>query len=164
MRMIIRKIAFHLYELASWRDGRTFRALRRRLLEIALGQALPGLYVGPTVRFSGVDKLRIGRNVSMHYWSLFSADGGLTIGDNVSIAHRCSIMTTEHSFDDPTLLIKNQPVRSYPVVIGNDVWIGASVTILSGVTIVPAPSSLPVRWSPNPSLRDMSSSGAFPPG
>ena len=31
--------------------------------------------------------------------------------------------------------IKNHPVPTKPVVIGNDVWIGSDVTIMSGVTI-----------------------------
>jgi acetyltransferase-like isoleucine patch superfamily enzyme len=137
MHRIIKKIAFRLYLLVMRFDGRLMRHVRRKALEIAIGQKLPGFYIDPDVRISGVENLVIGRNVSLHYWSFISAHGGLTIGDDVAIGHGCSILATEHSFDDPRNTIKSQPIPFHPVVIGNDVWIGANVTILSGVTIGP---------------------------
>lgn len=137
MQRIVSKIAFRVYLLVMRFDGRLMRQLRRKALEIASGQSLPGFYIDPDVRISGVENLVVGRNVSLHYWSLVSAHGGLTIGDDVAIGHGCSILTTEHGFDDPCTAIKSQPITFHPVVIGNDVWIGANVTILSGVTIGP---------------------------
>ena len=77
----------------------------------------------------------MGANVSLHYWSRISAEGGLIIGTDVAIGHFCTILTTEHDFSDPTLPIKRQPLLHKPVTIGNDVWIGANVTILAGVEI-----------------------------
>ncbi len=44
-------------------------------------------------------------------------------------------MTTEHSFDDPDVPIRNQPIPFKPVKIGCNIWIGARVTILAGITI-----------------------------
>ena len=137
MTEIVRKLGFRAYLLASIFDGRLFRFLRRKTLEIATGQRLPGLFIDSDVRFSGVNRLKLGRNVSLHYWSFFSAGGGLTIGNDVAIGHGCSIMTSERSFDDPLLPIKEQPISMHPVIIGDDVWIGANVTILCGVTIGP---------------------------
>ena len=130
-----KKLAFRCYRAASHFDGRLMRQLRKWSLEIAVGIKLPGLFIDPAVRFDSLDNLKIGKNVSFHPWSLFSASGGLTIGDNVSIGHRCSILTTEHQFEDPAVLIKFQPVTFLPVVIGDDVWIGAGVIILAGVTL-----------------------------
>lgn len=135
MERIIRKIAFRLYLVASWLDGRLFRYLRRKTLEIALGQPLPGLYTDSDVRISGINTLRMGRNVSLHCWSFLSVQGGLTIGNDVAIGHGCSILTTEHGYSDLDVPIKSQPVSPSPVSIGNDVWIGANVTILAGVTL-----------------------------
>lgn len=137
MGLILRKLAFRVYLLAMRFEGRIMRLLRRKALEAATGQVLPGFYIDADVRISGVDNLVIGRNVSLHCWSFVSAQGGLTIGDDVAIGHGCSILTTEHGFADSTIAIKSQPVTFNPVVIGNDVWIGANVTILSGVTIGP---------------------------
>lgn len=105
--------------------------------EASVCQVPPELHVDADVRISSVENPVIGRNVSLHCWSFVSAQGGLTIGDDVAIGHRCSILTTEHGFDDPSVAIKSQPITFHPVVIGNDVWIGANVTILAGVTIGP---------------------------
>lgn len=137
MERIFRKIGFRFYLLAMQFDSRLMRLLRRKSLEIATGQPLPGFYIDADVRIAGVENLSIGRNVSMHYWSYFSAQGGLKIGNDVAIGHGCSILTTEHGFDDPNVAIKSQPITAHPVVIGDDVWIGARVTILSGVILGP---------------------------
>lgn len=137
MSRLLRKLSFRLYLAASWFDGRLFRAIRRRALEGATGCKAPGLFIDPFVRISGVENLKLGRNVSLHYWSRFSAEGGLSIGDEVAIGHLCTILTTEHDFSDETRPIKEQPLIQRPVTIGDDVWIGSNVTILAGVTIGP---------------------------
>jgi acetyltransferase-like isoleucine patch superfamily enzyme len=137
MGRIIRKLGFRAYLLGMRLDGRIMRLWRRKALEIATGRPLPGLYIGSDVRIFDTENLVIGRNVSLHCWSFISAQGGLTIGDDVAIGHGCSILTTEHGFDDPAVAIKWQPITRHPVTIGDDVWIGANVTILAGVTIGP---------------------------
>ncbi len=137
MSRTVRKIGFRAYLLAMRFDGRVFRLWRRKALEMATGRPLPGLYIDSEVRIAGAEQLVMGRNVSLHCWSYLSAQGGLTIGNDVAIGHGCSIMTTEHGFDDPRAPIKSQPVTRHPVSIADDVWIGANVTILAGVTIGP---------------------------
>ncbi len=137
MTSLLRKLSFRLYLAASWFDGRLFRALRKRAIEGATGRKAPGLFVDPSVRISGVQNLRLGRNVSMHYWSYFSAEGGLSIGNDVAIGHFCNILTTNHDFSDATLPIKEQTLIHRPVTICDDVWIGSNVTILAGVSIGP---------------------------
>ena len=44
-------------------------------------------------------------------------------------------MATSHNFDDVNIPIKDQGVTISPVVIEDNVWIGAKATILAGVTI-----------------------------
>lgn len=137
MGRIIKKLGFRAYLVTMRFEGRVFRFLRRKALELATGHPLPGLYIDADVRIDGADKLVIGRNVSLHCWSFISAQGGLTIGNDVAIGHGCSILTTEHGFDDPNIPIKAQPISLGPVRISDDVWIGANVTILAGVTLGP---------------------------
>ena len=45
------------------------------------------------------------------------------------------IWTTNHIFDSTTQVIRVQGETLAPVTIANDVWIGASVVILPGVSI-----------------------------
>lgn len=137
MSKLFRKLSFRLYLAASWFDGRLPRALRKLAIEGATGRKAAGLYIDASVRLSGVENLLLGRNVSMHYWSYFSAQGGLMIGNDVAIGHSCTILTTEHDVSDASLPIKEQPLIHRPVMIGDDVWIGCNVTILAGVSLGP---------------------------
>lgn len=60
----------------------------------------------------------------------------VTIGKYVMMGPNCLIYTANHEFKDcnkPMCFQKWQ--KPEPVVIGNDVWIGARVIILPGVTI-----------------------------
>lgn len=61
--------------------------------------------------------------------------GPLKIGDNVMMGPEVIIMTNNHNFNktDIPMLAQGHTVKK--IVIGNDVWIGARVIILSGVSI-----------------------------
>jgi acetyltransferase-like isoleucine patch superfamily enzyme len=98
---------------------------------------LKGLVIDGSVIISGYPNLVMGTDVSIHHHSYISAEGGLTIGNNVSIGHRCSILTTEHAYADKSTAIKFQPVIGKPVHISDNVWLGANVTILAGVSLEP---------------------------
>lgn len=57
------------------------------------------------------------------------------IGKDCSIAPNCVIVGSNHSFKDATKSIKSQGAESIGIIIEDDVWIAANVTILDGVTI-----------------------------
>jgi galactoside O-acetyltransferase len=61
-------------------------------------------------------------------------DGGkVTFGDHVFIAPNCLFTTAEHALDAQQ---RNEGLEvALPITIGNNVWIGAGVTVLGGVTI-----------------------------
>jgi acetyltransferase-like isoleucine patch superfamily enzyme len=82
-----------------------------------------------------LENMQFGNNVSIHPMCYIDASGGLTIGSDVSIAHSTTIITFEHDFSQPSKYTKDVPIIQAPVIIGNDVWIGAGVRILAGVTI-----------------------------
>ncbi|AQR72918.1 acyltransferase [Sphingomonas sp. LM7] len=130
-----RRIAYRLYLLTLRGESQTFVKIRRVLLNVMLGKRHIGLNVFPDVFLEDVDGLELGDNVSINRSCNISCSGGITIGDDVSIAHGVSILTTEHGFDDPDVPIKRQPVSRHPVVIESDVWIGAKATVLAGVRI-----------------------------
>lgn len=94
------------------------------------------LYVGnnvsihPDVYLFNVDKLSIGDNVSIHPMSYIEAYGGVTIGNDVSIAHGVTIMSVTHNFSLLDIPIKDQSVKPMPIVICDNVWVGAKTVIL----------------------------------
>lgn len=52
-----------------------------------------------------------------------------------SIAPNVVIVGSNHVFSDPTKTIKSQGTSSKGIVVDDDVWIGANVTILDGVHV-----------------------------
>lgn len=61
--------------------------------------------------------------------------GGLRIGRYVKIAGQCVIIPSNHRFDNIDQSIFLQGEDSRGVVIEDDVWLGAGVRVLDGVTI-----------------------------
>jgi acetyltransferase-like isoleucine patch superfamily enzyme len=61
--------------------------------------------------------------------------GPVTIGNHVNLAQGITVTALNHNFEDTSKRIDEQGVSTKPVVIGDDVWIGANAVILPGVTI-----------------------------
>ena len=61
--------------------------------------------------------------------------GPVCIGNNVNLAQGITVTALNHNFEDTSRRIDEQGISTKPVVIGDDVWIGANAVILPGVTI-----------------------------
>ena len=75
----------------------------------------------------------VGDNFYANHGCVFLDAGGLYIGNNVLIGPLTGIYTPEHAFD-PVLRAQGYET-SYPITIGDNVWIGGSVSIVGPVTI-----------------------------
>ncbi len=79
--------------------------------------------------------VRMGHGVSInHHVTLDGGTRGIVIGNNTRLAAYTYAYAFNHGMA-PGRLIKDQPVRSRGIDIGEDVWIGAHVGIVDGVTI-----------------------------
>ena len=79
--------------------------------------------------------IRIGNNSAVGAQSFVGGQGGITIGNDVIMGPQVKIFSENHSFDQTDVLIRKQGETRKGVVIGDNCWIGAGVTILDGVTI-----------------------------
>lgn len=75
--------------------------------------------------------LRIGKRVFINSGCKFQDQGGITIGDDVLIGQNAVIATLNHAMDPA----RRGDMVPAPVRIGNQVWLGANVTLLPGVTV-----------------------------
>jgi acetyltransferase-like isoleucine patch superfamily enzyme len=79
--------------------------------------------------------LKIGDNVGINHYCFIGVRGDITIGNNVIFGPRVNIFSENHNYNNISIPIKNQGVTKGKTSIGNDVWIGANVSIMSGVKI-----------------------------
>lgn len=75
--------------------------------------------------------IHIGKNVFINSGCYFQDQGGITLKDGVLIGHNVVIATLNHHFVPE----KRKTTIPAPIVIGENVWIGAHATITGGVTI-----------------------------
>jgi acetyltransferase-like isoleucine patch superfamily enzyme len=61
--------------------------------------------------------------------------GPVTIGSHVNLAQGITVTALNHNFEDTNKQIDEQGISTNPVVIEDDIWIGANAVILPGVTI-----------------------------
>ena len=102
-----------------------------------------GVYLRPmSSDIKGLENLSVGDGTSIPKGStIYCTEAPLTIGRKVIFGPRPTIITGDHRIDivgkyiiDVTVNEK-LPENDAPVVIEDDVWCGANVTILKGVTI-----------------------------
>lgn len=101
--------------------------------EITIGKntiIMEGVIINP---FGG--KITIGNSCSINPYCVIYGHGGLNIGNFVRIATHTIIIPANHVFDSIDIPIYRQGLTTKGVVIEEDVWLGAGVTILDGVSI-----------------------------
>ncbi len=106
---------------------------RKALLEELLGRPLPDKAIihPPFYCTSGVGT-RLGVRTSVGQACSFLDLGGITIGDRTMISPKVTLVTEGHPVD---LAERYAHVTVAPIVIEEDVWIGAAATVLPGVRI-----------------------------
>lgn len=79
--------------------------------------------------------ITIGDRSALGAGSFLGGQGGIHIGSDVIMGPGVRIFSENHRFDALDQPIRTQGVRRRGVSIGDDCWIGASVTIVDGVKI-----------------------------
>ena len=92
--------------------------------------------IGSNTILWGTGTIVIGDNshIGENSWIYSNCNGGVTIGDDVNVAANLYLIDSNHKFEKGQL-IREQDLESEHISIGNDVWIGANVTIIKGARI-----------------------------
>ena len=98
--------------------------------------------VAPKCEFVGIENIYLGSRVALGTGlTVLSTRAKVRIGDDVMFGPNVTIVTGDHRIDIPGRTMysvrddEKSPENDRDVVIENDVWIGANVIILKGVTI-----------------------------
>jgi virginiamycin A acetyltransferase len=103
-------------------------------------------YIGPNSKLDNFIKIKhvggngdikIGENVYLNSGTVLYSGNGISIGDNVLVGPNCSLVPANHNFSNAGVPIRLQGFMPSKggIIIENDVWIGAGVTILDGSII-----------------------------
>lgn len=77
--------------------------------------------------------VKFGKNVFININSYFMDGAEITIGDNVFVGPSCGFYTAEHPLDADER--RKGLEKASPITVGDDVWIGAGVSVMPGVAI-----------------------------
>lgn len=97
-------------------------ALDRRVTLLAIGDR------------GTLPRIRIGACTYVNRHTMFDASLSITVGAGVMIGPFCYITDHDHG-TEPGTPVAEQALVEAPVTIGDNVWLGAGVTVLKGVTI-----------------------------
>lgn len=77
----------------------------------------------------------IGDNSTINPCAIIYGQGDTIIGNGVRIAAHTVVVPSNHIYSDPNKYIYTQGLSKKGIKIEDDVWLGAGVKILDGVTI-----------------------------
>ena len=107
---------------------------RKSLLKDMLGSCGEGCWIEPPFRANwGGSNIHFGSKVYANFNLTAVDDVSITVGDYVMFGPNVTIATANHPMDPEQRRRGLQYAK--PVVIGENVWIGAGAMILPGVTI-----------------------------
>lgn len=152
---VITGLAYWDRRIAAWRDKAQLMLLQAELGDrLVLGEGTriergviwrvgtPGrvrvgegslIRTGAELKVDG--KLTIGKRVLIGAWTTLSVFDEVVIGDDCLLAERVSIRDHDHRFEHPGIPVADQGYRVSTIRLGHNVWLGAGVTLLKGVSL-----------------------------
>ncbi|CAH0017060.1 unnamed protein product [Clonostachys rhizophaga] len=108
-------------------------AVKEGLINQLFGKVGEGTYLEPSLQVDYGCNITVGKGFYANFNCVILDCAHVTIGDRVMFATGVSLITATHE----TGLQSRRDNIEYaePIVIGDDCWLGANVTVLPGVTI-----------------------------
>ena len=106
---------------------------REKILKQILGKTKEKFFIEQPFICDYGYNIEIGENFYSNHNLVILDCAKVKFGDNVFIAPNCGFYTAEHPLDAETRNKGSEYAK--PIIIGNNVWIGGGVQILSGVTV-----------------------------
>lgn len=90
------------------------------------------IFVGGKTKLTKTTELNLNPNFN---GMVVSGGGRVVFGDNFHSGDECLIITSFHDYDNGEAIPYGHAYVNKDVIIGDNVWFGARVTVLGGVTI-----------------------------
>ena len=127
------RLADRARKITSQMNGayRTQEEIRALFRELTGREICEGFVLFPPFYTDCGRNIRIGNDVFINAGCCFQDQGGIFVGDGVLIGLQVVLATLNHDLAPA----KRKNMFHAPIIIGNNVWIGAHATILAGVTL-----------------------------
>lgn len=127
----LQRCADACFELNNIRPSESEK--RNKILLSILGSAIGNFVIHSPFRCDFGFNIHLGRNFIGNFNLSILDEAEVKIGDNVMIGPNCSLLTIIHAMLPGQRSL--DVMQAKPIIIGNNVWIAANVTILPGITI-----------------------------
>ena len=138
---VIRQIALILYYsvaqfIPTWPKplGRLGFALRRLLARRLFAECGDELNLHGRVSFGSGRNIHAANNVGIGQGTVFNGRGDVHLGAHLTMGPRCTFITGDHEVRSVRPL-REQQSSQQPIRVGEDVYLGAHVILLPGVTV-----------------------------
>ncbi|KIX90698.1 hypothetical protein TP70_06140 [Staphylococcus microti] len=106
---------------------------RHAIVKDVFAHTSESFYIEPTIYFDYGTNISVGDNFYVNANSTWLDAATITIGNNVKIGPNVQLITINHPLDPDER--RTGIEYAAPIVVEDDVWIGAGVIILPGITI-----------------------------
>ncbi|ASZ12391.1 acyltransferase [Chitinophaga pendula] len=128
-------LSVFFYDCIKPYSQKPFLLFRYCICKRLLGSLGQQVIIGPNVTIKHWKSIHIGTGVSIHDYSYMDGYGTIRIGNDVSIAHNCTLISSSHTWNNQSLPIRKNPVARQAITIEPNVWLGCDVRVMGGVTI-----------------------------
>lgn len=106
---------------------------RHIFIKSIIGRTGKNIHIEPDFWCDYGYRITVGENFYSNHGLVILDAGGVTFGNDVFIGPSCGFHTSGHPVDFER---RNQGLEyAYPIVVGDNVWFGAGVQVMPGVTI-----------------------------
>lgn len=135
-------LKFYVIKIFHWRDFNfTFLNVVSPFADLEIGKnaklilgKMIKIRSGSKVRIRAGGAMKIGNNTSFNHGCMVICHEKISIGHDVQLGPNVLIYDHDHDFRTENGL-KSRIFKTSPVVIGNNVWIGANTVILRGTVL-----------------------------